>query len=349
MTNTHWRRLILGAAAAALAAWGAGAANVAMAQQKVTWRLQTIAAAGTLEYKDLAQAFADRARQLSGGRIDIQVFAAGSLMKSNEVPEAVGKGTLDMAHTFLVYLSGKEPALKAVNEWPAMVEPLQGVAWTYHGGGMAIMREITEKHGMHFLGVSPLAGEHIWSKKPLKSVADLNGLKMRAAAVAADSFKKLGAAVVALPGEEVYSGLQRGIIDATEFTTLSVNYGLGLHEVTKYVIQPTYSGGGTYDWVVNKSKWDALPADLRAILEVALNEVSYQYWLKNLADEQRIIGEMKKKGVQFITWSDKDMKTLEKARISIMRDVYAKESALYAKKLESQLKFLDLLGYEEAK
>lgn len=347
MTKMNWgRRLVLGGIAAAAAL---GVSSGVLAQQKITWRMQTIAAAGTLEFKDLAQAVAERVRQLSGGRLDIQVFAAGSLMKSNEVPEAVSKGTIDMAHTFLVYMSGKEPALKAVNEWPAMVEPLQGVSWTYHGGGLAIMREINEKHGMHFLGVTPLAGEHIWSKKPLKGVADLKGLKMRAAAVAADSFKQLGAAVVSMPGEELYSSLQRGVIDALEFTTLSVNYGMGLHEVAKYVIQPTYSGGGTYDWVVNKAKWDALPADLKAIVETALNDVSYQYWLKNLADETRIIAEMKKKGVQFITWSDKDMKTLEKARIGIMRDVYAKESPLYAKKLDSQLKFLDLLGYEEAK
>lgn len=343
------RQLLNTAAAATIAAAGAAGNALAQSPQKITWRMQTIAAAGTLEYKDLAQAFSDRARELSGGRIDIQVFPAGALMKSNEVPDAVAKGALDMSNTFLVYMSGKEPALKAVNEWPAMVDPLQGVMWAYYGGGNAIMREITSSHGIHYLGASPLAGEHIWSKKPLKGLADLKGLKMRAAAIAADSFKKLGAAVVSMPGEELYQGLQRGIVDAAEFTTLSVNYGMGFHEVTKYLVLPTYSGGGNYDWVINKKKWDETPADLQKILEIALSDVSYQYWLKTLADEQRLLGELKKKGMQFITWSDKDMKALEKARIEIMRDVYAKDSVLYAKKLDSQLKFLAQLGYQVPK
>lgn len=338
------RRKFLNTAAAATV--GAGAIPIrALAQQKITWRMQTVAGAGTMEFKDLAQAFADRARELSAGRIDIQVFPAGALMNSAQVAEAVGKGAIDFSNTFLVYMSGKEPAMKSINEWPALVDPLQAVIWTYHGGGLPIMREITAGHGIFYLGASPVTGEHIWSKKPLKSLADLKGLKMRASGLAADSFRKHGAAVVTMPGEELYQGLQRGIVDAAEFTTAAVNYGMGLHEVTKYMVFPTYSGGGSYDWIVNKKKWDETPPDLQKILNITLSDISYQFWLKTLADERRVVNELKAKGMQFIIWPDADLKEMEKGRIEIMRDVYAKDSALFAKKLESQLKFLAQLGY----
>jgi TRAP-type mannitol/chloroaromatic compound transport system substrate-binding protein len=122
--------------------------------------------------------------------------------------------------------------------------------------------------------------EHIWSRKPLKGVADLKGLKMRAAALAADSFAALGASIVTVPGGEIYQALERGVVDAAEYTWLTANFGLGMAEVTKYIVFPTFSGGGNYDWFANMDAWKKLPDDLKKIVEVAQQESTYLFWLQ---------------------------------------------------------------------
>ncbi len=336
------RRPVLAAiVAVAGLAWAGTSAMAA----EFTWRLQTIAGAGTSEYKDLVEQFSRNVAQATGGRVEVKTYAAGTLMSSAQVVDAVSKGTLDMGHTYLVYFSGKEPALKAVNEWPAEVHPLQGVRWFYEAGGADLMRKIVAKHNMYFLGVTALLGEQIWSKKPIRGLDDVKGVKFRAAGLAADSFARAGAAVVPLPGEEIYQALQRGVIDAVEFTTMPVNYGIGLHEVTKYVAVPSYSGGGTSDWIVNSASWNKLPADLKVKMEEALKQTSEGYQRIAVAEEKEIMGKIEKGGVTLVRWPDAEMRKLERVRLAVMKDKYAVESPLYAEKLESQLKFLKTLGY----
>lgn len=341
MTNPLTKSLL--ALSVAVAGWTAASGAHAA---EITWRLQTVASAGTTEYKNLVENFARHVEQETGGRVEIKTFPAGMLMGSGQVPEAVSRGTLDMGHTYLVYYSGKEPALKAVNEWPAEVHPMQGVTWFYEGGGADLMRKIVGKHNMHFLGVTALLGEQIWSKKEIKGVADMKGMKLRAAGLAADSFTRLGASVVAMPGEEVYQALQRGVIDGLEFTTMPVNYGLGLHEVAKFVSMPSYSGGGTSDWIVNQASWNKLPADLKPKMEVALKKASEEFHRSAVAEEKELTEKLAKSGIKLVWWPEAEMRKMEASRLAVMKEKYAVESPAYAEKLASQLKHLQKLGYQ---
>lgn len=330
---------------AALLGVSAASVTSASAQAKVfKWKLQTVDDASLMEYKLLAVKFADRVRELSNGRLDIKVFPAGGLTPSYEVFDAVKKGLIDMSQHYLVYWTGKDPALYTCCEWAAMRDPLQGMVWYYHAGGLDIMRKILAKHGLHYLGASPIGGEHIWSKKPIRGVADVKGMKVRAAGMAADMFSILGASVVNVPGGEVYQALERGVVDAAEFTFPTVNYSLGLHEVTKYIILPTYSGGGTYDWFVNAKAWQALPDDLKKIVEVALNETTLMYWLKNIVETEAVMEKLRKHGMVFIQWPPEEMAKLEAARVAAM-EKFAEKSPEYAMKLKSMMELLRLLGY----
>lgn len=330
---------------AALLGVSAASVTSASAQAKVfKWKLQTVDDASLMEYKLLAVKFADRVRELSNGRLDIKVFPAGGLSPSYEVFDAVKKGLIDMSQHYLVYWAGKDPGLYACCEWAAMRDPLQGMVWYYHAGGLDIMRKILAKHGLHYLGASPIGGEHIWSKKPIRGVADLKGMKVRAAGAAGDMFSILGASVVSVPGGEVYQALERGVVDAAEFTFPTVNYALGFHEVTKYIILPTYSGGGTYDWFVNAKAWEALPDDLKKIVEVALNETTLLYWLKNIAETEVVMEKLRKHGMTFIQWPPEEMAKLEAARVAAM-EKFAAKSPEFATKLKSQMELLRLLGY----
>ncbi len=331
---------------AAAVAFLAASFSPAFAQGKTfKWRMQTVDDPGLLEYKEISNRFADRVKELSSGRMEIKVFPPGGLVSTFDVWDAVRKGMFEMSHNFMVYYSGKEPALKAVNEWAVMRHELQATIWYYKGGGMKMMDDVLAKHGLAFIGATPLMGEHFWSKVPLKSVADMKGKKMRASGLAADMAAILGSSVVTVPGGEIYSALERGVIDFCEMTTQTVNYGLGLHEVTKYIVTPTYSGGGTYDWFANRKAWDALPKDLKEIVTVALNETSYLYFLKARMETEIVNEKLRKHGMQFITWTEKDMDILEKARITAM-DKYAAASPDFAKMYKSRMELLKTFGYK---
>jgi TRAP-type mannitol/chloroaromatic compound transport system substrate-binding protein len=329
--------------AVGFAFWGA---QPSFAQGNVIrWKMQSVEEPGMMEYKILPVRFADRVRELSGGRLEIKVYPPGGIVPSFEVWDAVRKGVLEMSHHYLVYWNGKEPALKAANDWPAMVEPLQGMIWFNFGGGNEITRKILEKHGLYYIGASPMEREHIWSRKPLKGVADLKGLKMRAAALAADSFAALGASIVTVPGGEIYQALERGVVDAAEYTWLTANFGLGMAEVTKYIVFPTFSGGGNYDWFANMDAWKKLPDDLKKIVEVAQQESTYLFWLQLRLETEKLMQVLEKKGITFITWSPEDVAKLETARYQMM-EKHTQGSPLYAEKFKSQMQLLHQLGYK---
>lgn len=321
----------------------------ALAADKVyTWKLQTVDDPGLMEYKEISVYFADRVRALSNGRLDIQIFPPGGLVASFEVWDALRRGVMQMSQHYLVYWQGKEPALRSAQEWPVMVDPLQGLIWLYEGGGIDFMNRVLDRHGLVYIGATPMEGEQIWSKKPLNSVADLKGLKIRAAGLAADSFALLGASVVTIPGGEIYQALERGVIDATEFTFPTVNYAYGFHEVTNYMVFPTYSGGGFYDWLVNKKAWEELPDDLKLIVDTVIKETTLRYWLKVRLETQRVIKILEDKGMKFIHWTKQDMDTLEKARVQAMKN-YGRDSAIFVEKMDSMMKIMYELGYEEKK
>jgi TRAP-type mannitol/chloroaromatic compound transport system substrate-binding protein len=317
----------------------------ASAQAKITWKMQSVEEPGMIEYKILPVRFADRVRELSGGRLDIKVYPPGGIVPSFEAWDAVRKGVLDMTHHYLVYWSGKDPALRSANDWPMMIDPLQGMIWHNMYGGNEIVRKILDKHGLYYLGASPMDKEHIWSRKPINRITDLKGMKIRAAGTAAESFQLLGASIVTVPGGEVYQALERGVVDAAEYTWLMANYGLGWAEVTKYIIFPTFSGGGNYDWFVNMDSWKKLPDDLKKIVEVSLQESTYLFWLKLRLETEKLMQVLEKKGITFITWPAEDQRKMEEARFKCM-EKNAQASPAFAEKFKSQMQMMHEMGYK---
>ncbi len=315
-------------------------------QEKVVWRMQTIAAPNTSEYDDLAQAFADRVNELSQGQMEIKVFPSGVLSNELEAGTAVGRGVFDLWHSYMQLHASKNKAFRSANEWPVNADRLQAAMW-YDQGGAQAYRDALVDDNLYHMGVTPVSGEHIWSKVPLNSVEDLKGLKIRSGGVASRSFQLLGAAPVSLPGSEVYQALQRGTVDAAEWTTLPVNYGFGLAEVTDYVVTPSYSGGATYDWVANLDAWNALPDHLKQVVEAALQEVSFEYWMKVKAEEAVILKKLaEEEGMTIIRWSDDDMRKLEEARMQVVAETYTEDAPEYEAILKDQLRFLESLGYD---
>lgn len=313
---------------------------------EVEWRLQTYATTGMSEYNTLVTNFADKVEQASGGRMKITVFPAGQVVSSAEVPEAVRAGALDIGNTFLVYYAGKEPAFQAINEWPAGLERQQALDWFYSGGGKELLRPVAEKHNLHYLGVSTLLGESFWSNRKLDSIEDLKGLKIRSVGLTAESLVKMGASPVNLSSEDMYTAMQRGTIDAFEFISTPVHYGNGWHEVTKYITFPQFTLGGSSDWVVNLQSWNALPDDLKAIVDNALRAASQEFFVKSRLEERGIEQKLRDAGIEFLTWTEEEIKAYHGARYEVVREKYSSTSETFREIQQSRMDFLSGLGYE---
>ncbi|MDD9739803.1 TRAP transporter substrate-binding protein DctP [Marinovum sp. SP66] len=312
---------------------------------EIKWSMQTYASTGMSEYNTLVTNFAEKVEKASNGRMEIQVFPAGQVVSSAEVPEAVRAGALDLGNTFLMYYASKEPALQAINEWPAGFEDQQGLDWFYSGGGKELLRPVAERHNLYYLGVTTLLGENIWSNKKIGGIDDLKGLKLRTSGLTAESLAILGASPVSMSSEDIYTAMQRGTIDGFEFVSTPVHYGFGWHEVTKYVTDPKFIMGGSSDWIVNLDSWNALPDDLKAVIDNALRAASQEFFVQSRLEEGEIDKKLKEAGIEFITWPDGDLEQFEKARYQIVREKYWPASEEFREIQQSRMDFLRKLGY----
>ena len=323
-----------------------GATTAQSAEKQIVWKMQTSAPQNSQEYKWMPEAFAKNVNFLTNGRIKIELHPAGALMSSSQVPEAVSKGILDCAHTYVSYFGGRVDGFNSASEWPFDAHPLQAVMWFYEGGGQDMMREFGEPHNILFLGVSPFLPEYVWSKKPIRTLDDFNGVKMRAQAIAGTMFKKLGASVVTMPGEEIYPALQRGILDATEYLSIRANYDHNFHEVTEYIIGPTYSGGQSIDWIVNLKSWNNLSDDLKTKVEMALKVTNFDYWNEAVPDERQVFEKLKNDlDMTYIELPEDDVEKMFEARRAAMKERSA-DMPDYRRRVNSQMKWAkEALGY----
>lgn len=241
-------------------------ASTALAQE-YQWTFQTSAQAGD-NFFPIEEAWADRVKELSDGRIEITVVPVGTVVAHNETLDAVGAGILQGHITDPSYFSGKDPAFamlgNLVGAWSA---PEQMFDYMENGGGKALFNELVNPYGLQFLGASATGVEAFLSTKPLYGVDDLKGIKMRAPeGMVQEVFAAAGAAPVNLPGSEVYTALEKGVIDAADYTVFSTNHAQGMHEFAKYPLYPGFHSMPVIDVSLNKAIYDGLPEDLQTIL-----------------------------------------------------------------------------------
>lgn len=219
---------------------------------------------------------ADNVRRMSNGRLDIKVYGAGELVPAFEVFDAVSQGTAEMGHGAAYYWRGKLPAAAMFSTVPFGMTAQEMNGWLHYGGGLALWTELYEPFNLIPLAAGnsgvQMAG---WFNKEINSLADLQGLKMRIPGLGGEVLQRAGGVAVAMPGSEVFTSLQTGVIDATEWVSPFNDLALGLQSVAKYYYYPGWhEPGTTLEALVNKSAWDALPADLQAILQTACRAVN---------------------------------------------------------------------------
>src|SRR5512134_1965362 len=287
--------LKVGAAAAATLA-----ASAAQAQggPTINWKMATGWAGGPL--MDVgAKLFAERLDQMSGGRIKIQTFPGGALGNALKVPETVKNGVAEMGHTWMGYDWGKDPTTVLFGGYAGSFDTERMLHWLYEGGGADMQRKFRdETEGVISMPLFIRTAEvFLHSRKPVKSLADLKGLKLRTAGAWLEMAKDLGAAPVTTAGGEVYPMLERGAIDATEWGTLWENITPGFYKVAKYLSYPgVHQPTAPFELVINKDVWNKLsPADQR-LIEAVAKLVTFESWLRIGQEDAKALDFYKKAG-----------------------------------------------------
>ncbi|WP_316014148.1 TRAP transporter substrate-binding protein [Roseobacter sp. HKCCA0434] len=261
------KRLII--TTTALAALAAGAASA----QDFSFRFQSSDPAGNPNFM-LQTGWAESVSELTDGRVEIELLPVESLVAHNETQDAIAAGILDGHITDTSYFSGKDPAFGLIaNPVGAWSAPGEMFAFMNEGGGAELMNELLEPYGLHFIGATTPGLEAFVSSVPLEGVDDLQGLKMRAPeGLVQQVFAAAGAAPVNLPGSEVFTSLDKGVIDAADYTVFSTNQAQGLHDVAPHPVYPGFHSMPLVEVSMNLEKWNALPEDLQQILEQSVQD-----------------------------------------------------------------------------
>ncbi|MCL4768040.1 MAG: TRAP transporter substrate-binding protein [Hyphomicrobiaceae bacterium] len=263
------RRAFLKAAAGS-AAVAAIVAKPAIAQGLRKWRMVTTWPKNLPGLGTGAQYFADQVTKCSGGRLTVQLFAAGEIVPAFESIDAVKSGTVEMGHGCPYYWKGKAPAAEFVSNFPFGLTAQEYNAWYYYGGGDKLCDELYDQaFGCKYLACGNTGVQHPgWSRKEVKTLDDFRGLKIRMPGLGGEVMKRLGATVVNLPGGEVGPALASGTIDWVEWNNPYGEASMGFHRHAKYYYTPGWHEPGTVlELFINKQQWDGLEPDLKAIVE----------------------------------------------------------------------------------
>ncbi len=213
---------------------------------------------------------------MSSGRLKIKVYAAGELVPAFEVFDAVSQGNAEMGHGASYYWRGKIPIAAVFATVPFGMTAQEMNAWLHYGGGLELWRELYAP-----FGVVPLAAGNSgvqmagWFNKEINSVADLEGLKMRIPGLGGEVFQRAGGVAVAMPGSEIFTALQTGVVDATEWVGPYNDLAFGLQDIAKYYYYPGWhEPGATLEAIVNAEALAALPDDLKLMLETATRAIN---------------------------------------------------------------------------
>lgn len=336
------RRSFLKQATAGAVGAGAAAFPMVSSAQTVSLRFQSTWPAKDI-FHEFANDFAKKVNDMAGGRLKIEVLPAGAVVPAFQLLEAVNKGTLDGGHGVVAYHYGKNSALALWGSGPAFgMDPNMVLAWHYYGGGKALLEEIYKSINMDVVSFlyGPMPTQPFgWFKKPIAKPEDIKGLKFRTVGLAVDMYTDMGAAVNPLPSGEIVPALDRGLIDGAEFNNASSDRVLGFPDVAKVcMLQSFHQSGEQFEVLFNKGKYTSLPAELRAIIDYAVQAASADMSWKAIERNSQDYIELKKAGVKFYKTPDSVLRAQLDAWDKIMEKKSA-ENPLFKKVLDSQRAF----------
>ncbi len=272
------------------------------------WVFQTSAAAGDAHYAWL-QEWTEWLKKESNGRISAQVFPADAVVKYTETLDAVGSNIIQGDITDPSYFSGKDPAFSLIgNMVGAWSHPDQLFDMMENGNGAKIFDKLLNRYNVKLIAVTSTGVEAFVSKIPIRTVEDFKGVKLRAPqGMVNNVFTAIGAAPVNLPGSEVYTSLEHGVIDASDYTVFASNQAQGMNDIARYPIYPGFHSMPTIQITMNLDVWNSLPEDLKTAVTKTADRFS-----RYMVDEYekldvKAVEEAKSKGIEVVSWSDEEI------------------------------------------
>jgi TRAP-type mannitol/chloroaromatic compound transport system substrate-binding protein len=338
------REFLTQAGASTLLATGAlGASQTASAKTRYKWKMVTTWKKNFPGLGTGANTVARLITEMSGGRIDVKVYGAKQLVWPFEVFNAVSSGDVEMGHGAAYYWKNKSEAAQFFSAVPFGLNAQEMNGWLYYGGGLELWKKIYADYNL----VPAAAGNTGvqmggWFNKEINSINDLKGLKMRIPGLGGEVLKRAGGTPVSLPGGEIYTSLQSGAIDATEWVGPYNDLAFGFYKVAKYYYYPGWhEPGTTLEAIVNKKAFDALPRDLQRIVEsacaVANQDMLAEYTARNNAALHKLVHQHNVNLKQFPADVLKRIKDLSD---EVVKEIAAKDK-MGKKVYESFSKFRD--------
>ncbi|WP_193089355.1 TRAP transporter substrate-binding protein [Advenella sp. FME57] len=319
----------------------------ASADKSQTWRVQSLWQSGTVTQLAFER-WAKDVTQKTNGKIKVTPLPTGAIVGPNETFDAVARGILNGQHPATVYWSGKNPAFAVLGDLNAAYDdPKLAYEYFYEHGGLELLREAYKPYGLYPIGAVWWGAESLPTTRKVASPEDLAGLKIRLPqGMSSDLFASFKAVPINLPGSEVFSALDSGTIEATDWGTLSMNEELGFHDIAKFVIYPGIHSTPTGDVSIPLKVWDKLDPETQKILEQSVKDFGQDLAAKLQEADAAVAQKLEARGVQIIDWSAEDRKRFRTAAIAIWNK-YGEKNDLSRRAVDGQVKFLRSKGLIE--
>jgi TRAP-type mannitol/chloroaromatic compound transport system substrate-binding protein len=313
------------------------------------WRFSSMGTPATVWHYNTAP-WAEQFEALSGGRVTVKTYSVGELFAVTDSLDNLSRGTVEMASVTTDYSTGAEPRFYAMVYYPgAPVRTLDEVAMFVNNTNyIDLVSKVYADHDIHYAGTILSQPEIFMSKVPIRGLEDFQGLKVRGSGPSQMLFEELGASATYIPTAEVYTAAQLGTVDCLEISDANSNLGLGLHEVTDYIISPVlHCPWGLLDLVVNEEAYNSLPMDLQQLCDSMAVKTGLEYWYKgqyeNIAAQREMV---EKHGIEIIELPQEDVIAAFQKGVAVWDEVAAMGGA-ESKQVIAELKdFCAYLGYE---
>ena len=314
-----------------------------------TWRIQTLFPPDNINYKALARV-ADKVAVMSGGRLAFELIPVKQIVGPTGTLEAVRNGIIDGHFTWPGLWAGREPAFALVADLPGgFPSAHEALEFYYDGPGLALTRELHAIEGLYTVGVFCVGIESLPSRVPIRGVADLEGLKVRLpGGVTSMVMAEFGVAPVKLPFSEAFSALDKGTVDAADNSSVAENVRMGFHDSARYAVYPGIHSAPILDLSVNLSKWEALPDDLKAIVETAMHSVAEASMYTRDKADRKVVREIRsgQYDIELLDWPRAERLAFRKRAKQIWLQ-YGENSPMAKKVAAAQISFLQDYGLLE--
>ena len=312
------------------------------AQKVYKWKLAISWPTGFPIFQEAAVKMAKNVEKMSNGRLLIKVDSKNKHKAAFGILDMVKSGSYVMGHSASYYWKGKDINTVFFSTMPFGMTAPEQYAWFYYGGGMELMKEVYDKHKvLAYPGGNTGNQMGGWFKKEIKSLKDLDGLKMKVPGFAGEVISRLGVLVTNIPAGELYTAIDRGVIDALEWAGPAMDVPMGFHKVAPYYYTGWHEPAGELQFLVNKRKFAKLPKDLQEILINAMKLASYDTYAHGYHENGVQLKNIKENfpKVQIKTLPKDVMKALKRENKKLLKE-YAGKNKMFKKILKSQTSYL---------